>query len=205
MFRGGKQWKFDNKPKPNKPFGELIDGGKPAKINWPGIHFPGGTGSLNRKFIIIYRKKWSLWVKEKTESDYIPSEGDLKDQLIGEPEEEEESEGDVRDSGALIPVDDQIGKYAKIKNENVCYLTIGLNNAYWMGNCVPVKEDKNQFPPNIIGAILTKDHNWYYFNKEGKYCKRPERTTNEVKSYLLKIFQFFIVFLSLNSELISIP
>lgn len=61
VFRGGKYWKFDNKPKPNKPFGELVDGGIPAKNKWPGIHFPGGAGAEKSNFIMIYESKWSRW------------------------------------------------------------------------------------------------------------------------------------------------
>lgn len=46
VFRGGKQWKFNNRPKDDKPFGDLINGGYRAKTNWTDIYFPGGAGSL---------------------------------------------------------------------------------------------------------------------------------------------------------------
>ncbi len=62
LFRGGKYWTFDNKPKKNKPIGDLVEGAKPAKIKWPGIRFPGAFGSNNENPIMVYNNTWSQWL-----------------------------------------------------------------------------------------------------------------------------------------------
>ncbi|CAG2108645.1 unnamed protein product, partial [Medioppia subpectinata] len=67
VFRGGKYWKFNNRPKKNKPFGDIVDGGKLAAEKWPDIHFPGGAGYRKSAFVMVYRDKWSLWRKTSTE------------------------------------------------------------------------------------------------------------------------------------------
>ena len=63
VFRGAKYWKFNNRPKAGKPFGDIVEGGKLAADKWPDIHFPGGAGYRKASFVMIYKNKWSLWKK----------------------------------------------------------------------------------------------------------------------------------------------
>ncbi len=176
MARGGKFWRFDNKPKPKKPFGDLVDGAQQAKGKLPGIHFPGAFGNNNKNFMMIYKNKWSQWLPNGF--------NDVVDEPIVTKEEEIPDKPEISDSdsGALIPIDENSGKYAKISKNNVCYIVIKKNKCFWSGKCLPVTEDKNKFPPNIIAAIKSKDNDWYYFNKVGKYCKRKDKDSNEVLS-----------------------
>lgn len=201
VFRDGKYWIFDNIPKKDKPIGEVVEGGKEAKIKWPGIHFPGGVIYNKFKFIVIYETKWSRWrtqtieesgqqinvEKDKIESihenkDINSDFNEVKDELIIEVESDE-TEGDNSESGALINIDQQKGKYAKVNGSTVCYVIIKNNKCNWSGNCLNVNEDQNNFPPNIIAAIETSDNYWYYLNENGKYCKRKDQTYVEVNHY----------------------
>lgn len=61
IFRDGKKWVFNNKPTVGRPFGDLLDGDKPAKDTYKGIHFPGGAAPQGNNFIMIYKDKWSKW------------------------------------------------------------------------------------------------------------------------------------------------
>jgi hypothetical protein len=174
VFRGGKYWQFDNKPKRKKPLGSLVEGAVLAKNKWPGIHFPGGIGNNGDNFIIIYANKWSEWTPD---GQKIVDEEDIKEKKIEIPDE---PDGKIDDSGALVLTDEQNGKFAKISRNRVCYLLIKNNKCYWSGKCLNVNEDEYKFPPNIIAAIKPKDNNWYYFNKDGKYCKRQDKDFSEV-------------------------
>jgi hypothetical protein len=94
FFRGGKYWKFDDKPKPNKPFGNLIEGQVPANLDYPGIHFPGGAGHQKPdKFIMVYKDKWSRW---KPTDPMAGAGGDSPIQPAGgdEPEQEDSAAPD---------------------------------------------------------------------------------------------------------------
>jgi len=322
VFRGEKYWKFDNEPKPNKPFGELVEGEVPAKTKWPSIHFPGGAGYQKLNFIMIYKTQWSRWRPNKnsksdgedsdgdypddrisdwdtprknsggkgnklynndnrdnpdgddsgienlndtnsngvepskgkpsnnqnnsntnrsdddnqSETDFKgkiptnnytnedntsdsddsettkshikgvksiksggkPSKGkldgnefsgdklsnsdinDIKDEQIREEEVPDEPDGDGVDMGALVSHDDNVGAKTEIKGDKVCNLLIKNNKAYFTGKCISIDEDKNNFPPNIVAAIKLKDKNWYFINREGKYCKRKDETYKKV-------------------------
>ena len=46
----------------DKPFGNLVDGAKPAKNNWPGICFPGGFGHNGDKPVMVYNNTYSQWL-----------------------------------------------------------------------------------------------------------------------------------------------
>ena len=176
IFRGGKQWKFDNRPKEDKPFGDLINGGYRARTNWTDIHFPGGVGSHLGGFIMIYRNKWSKWMRENKG----PSNGDLRDLPIGEREAVDPELDNTSDLGALALVDPKKHSYRKIKGSLVCPLKIKDNHANWEGQCKPVGEEEHNYPPEIIAAIKTSEQFWYLVNKEGKYCRRKESKTEEV-------------------------
>ena len=175
VFRGGKQWKFDNKPKDDKPFGELISGAYKAKNNWSDIHFPGGVGEYDNNFIMVYKKKWSKW---KGENPIGANAGDLRDYPIGELVDEEPEMN--ADSGALILTDPIKNRFAKIKANQVCYLIIRNNLAKWDGKCKPLINDVNKFPPNIIAAIETSDNFWYFIDGNGTYCRRHKKDLEEV-------------------------
>ncbi len=158
-----------------KPLGNLVEGAIQAKDKWPGIHFPGGVGNNLDNFIIIYDNKWSQWLPNGT---IDVEEESIVEKVVEIPDE---PEGSHLDSGALVPIDKKKSKYAKIRKNEVCYLVIKKNKCYWSGKCLNVKDDENKFPPNIIAAIKSKDNNWYYFNEEGKYCKRPHKDKKEVR------------------------
>ena len=377
IFRGGKYWKFDNKPEKDKPFGNLVEGQVPARLSFPGIHFPGGTGHQKPdKFIIVYKDRWSRWKPEGNEGTGDEPEGDEKpgeteepgdeggapgqdkmniknkpkdkgkgkpgkegpkdkvkiknkpnekegdgsgdgpeeeiedptggkkgpkdqmkiknkpnekegdgtgdegkepdDSEIGsknrkrpkkgeqpkdgpkdkmkiknkpndkegegsgeEPEEvpdgekvkikhkpnekdgtkpgdkdkqkikhkpskkaKEDSdvnddpirdeddildglEGRDEDAGALIPIDEAIGKFAKIVEDKVCYISIKTDRALWSGDCVPVTEDENNFPPYIVAAIRNQDNDWFYINRDGQYCQRKQNNFDTVSIVIL--------------------
>jgi hypothetical protein len=100
VFRGGKYWDFDNKPKPNKPFGELVRGQVPAKEHWPGLRLPTGVSDKDKDFVVVYKDKWSRWTpdgkKSGTDKD-IEKEGSLapnrdkkKPKKPGDPDEPDE-------------------------------------------------------------------------------------------------------------------
>ena len=114
---------------------------------------------------------------------------DVSDDLIRKEEEEKPNEGerDEGDAGALIPIDDNKKRYAKIFETQVRYLEIengptGLT-AYWDGKMKPVDEDSNNFPPNIIAYIKTKTKLHYFIDKNGQYCVRGD--TNKAKVFIL--------------------
>ena len=71
VFRGGKYWKFNNRPKSGQPLGDCVEGGKPAKQKWPGIRFPGGASYKKTSLVMVYKKKWSLWGPEKDSKNII--------------------------------------------------------------------------------------------------------------------------------------
>jgi hypothetical protein len=114
-----------------------------------------------------------------------PDFNDVNEEPIRNEEGDIPDEPDSRDqdAGALIPIDPNKGKFAKVSDEKVCYLVIKDNTANWVEKCVPVSEDKNKFPPNIIAFVKPKDKNNYFFDKSGKYCKRPDRSNEEVINF----------------------
>jgi hypothetical protein len=176
VFRGGKQWRFDNKPTEDKPFGNLLDGAYKAKNNWTGIHFPGGAGDYGPgAFVMVYKNKWSKWGKPSK----TPVAGDIRDHPIGKQDDDDLA--DHPDPGALILVDPKKGRYGKIKGPNVCFLFIRNNVANWDGKCKPVGEDEYNFPPDIIAAALNKDKDWYFVERNGTYCKRKDVPRKEPK------------------------
>lgn len=72
-------------------------------------------------------------------------------------------------------------RWAKIMDKKVCYVTIENNKMYWDGQCKQVTDDKNNFPPDIVAAIKTpKSKIWYYFDRNGKYCKRKDGDYTQV-------------------------
>lgn len=180
VFKGGKLYKFNNRPKPNKPFGDLVEGPVPAKSKYPGIHPPGAVGHNENNFLIVYRKHWSQWLpngfNDILDEPIITKEFEIPDQL----------ETDLEDAGALIPTNETNPKqpeYAKILGNKVCYVVIKKNKLYWKDSdnkCRVVTEDKNNFPPYIVAAIKPKDNNWYFFRRDGKYCKRADKNYKEV-------------------------
>ena len=174
MFRGGKIWKFNNRPKPNKPFGDLVEGGQLAKNKYPGIHTPGAVGHNGPKFLIVYKDKWSQWLPNGI--------NDLLDEPIITKEFEipDEPEFNPEDAGALIPTNESSAQYAKIMKNKVCHLVIIKKTMFWRGECLPVTDDPNNFPPHIIAAIKAKDNIWYYFDKTGKHCKRADKSRQKV-------------------------
>jgi hypothetical protein len=256
VFRGGKYWKFNNKPAPTKPFGDLVEGAKSAEDKWPGIHIPGGAGFENSNFIMIYKTRWSRWTPNKTKGsegkqDKNPDDSDGseddsnggpkggkgkpsgsnqdgdQDRSDGEPtgssggkgnpsgsnnkspvvnidtneikdtfeeaiqdEDEAQSPDSIysfdkgsdidKGAGALINVEPNKGRYAKVSGDQICYFVIKNKMCFRSGKCTSVTEDKNNFPPNILAAFKARDKNWYFINKNGKYCKRADNSFNEV-------------------------
>jgi hypothetical protein len=174
VFRGGKYWQFDNKPKLKKPLGNLIEGGSMAKNRWPGIHFPGAIGNNGDNFIIVYKEKWIQWLPN---GEIDVEEGSIGEKVIEIPDE---PEGNEIDSGALIPIDGK-EKYGKVHQNKVCFVIIKNNKCFWSGECLTFTEDPNRFPPNIIAYIRAGYKNRYFFDNNGKYCKRPIYSNTEVK------------------------
>jgi hypothetical protein len=172
-------WKFDNNYSPKKPFGEVLEGGVPAKHKWPGIHFPGGTSWQKKNFIIIYKNKWSRWKPPGAEGDAGDGQG-AGDEKPSDDGSGDDSPSDDGTDGALILVDPSANKYAKIKGKDVCYLTIKQNVAKWKGRCKPTKDDEMKFPPDIIAAVKNKDNDWHFVEKKGTYCKRKDDSRDEV-------------------------
>ena len=275
VFRGGKYWKFDNKPEAGKPFGNLVEGQVPAKLDYPGIYFPGGAGLQKPdKFLMVYKNKWSRWKptspggpgdkpgdtsepddgttpgeegaeapegddgtdpskkgpkdklklkpkdkikegtpeggeeggeapegeegadpskkgpkKDKIKIKYKPKPDiDVNDDLIRDEEDSLDGpEGKDDDAGALIPIDETIGKFAKIIEDKVCYILIKTNRALWSGECIAVTEDEHNFPPYIVAAIRNGDDFWFFINKDGKYCKRKHNNVETVCKLLIPL------------------
>ncbi|CAG2172764.1 unnamed protein product, partial [Oppiella nova] len=168
VFRGQRYWQFDNKEQPGKPLGKLLSGPLPARDKWPGIHLPGGQSFHKTAMVMVYRNKWSLWHLGKD------PKGDVFDEPILDKGDDDDEDGDVKNAGALINVDVAGARYAKIKGDEVCNLQITYNQSVWIGDCRKVVIDAEQFPPSIVAAIKGRDHHWYYFNENGKHCKRKE-------------------------------
>jgi hypothetical protein len=139
---------------------------------------------------MVYKNKWSLWKSTEADSESgsdsdrnKSSEGDVFDEPIIEKEVLTDKDEDNSDSGALINIDERIGKYAKIRDSNVCYLVISNNKCNWLGKCVSITEDKNNYPQNTIAAVKARSMEWYYFNREGKYCKRADKSNAKVNIF----------------------
>jgi hypothetical protein len=186
VIRNGKYWKFENKMRGDKkPFGDLVEGDILASNLWPGIHFPGGSSHNKIAFIMVYANKWAQW---KPADDTNSGLKDVNDEPIAdESEGSDEPQGDDNDSGALINLDDKRGLFAKIRGNEVCYVIIEDNKLYWDQKCKPLYEDKSNYPVNSIAVIKGRDRMWYFFNKEGKYCKRPDKANTKVTVFSVKI------------------
>ena len=288
----------------------------PAKIEWPGIHFPGGAANQSDKFIMVYKDKWSRWkpleppklvtndnsndandanedtdtttrpphrrplltkdpnmenmdageetttklrkdesggqegtdridgtdgtdgsdttdttdtadntdttdttdtvdttdtadsettsvkaAEDKGKDDYaftelLPEESDVNDDKI-RGDGEEEPDGRDSDAGALIPIDELNGRFAKVIESKVCYLVIKMNKALWTGDCIPVSQDQNNFPANIVAAVKNDDNDWYYFDKNSKFCKRRKNDFTDVCiQYYIQYIQCLTIFMS---------
>ncbi len=263
VFRGGKYWKFNNKPKPNEPFGDLVDGGVLAKNKWPGIRFPGGAAFDGNKLIMVYKNKWSRWrprsrnqgsssgptggeldtenpdmttdsgikdlhptrsisddtgatengvkniqvTTESIENDYneieLESDGqngikpiysdiiEISEQPIREEEIPDEPNGDEINAGALIPPENNDGKYTKIKENRVCFYVIKKEKLHLSGKCITLDQNDHKYPANTVAAIKPEDNNWYFINNEGKYCKRADKVYDEVIKDLDKIKKIY--------------
>jgi len=101
VFRGGKYWKFDNKPEKNKPFGSLIEGALPAKSKWPGIRFPGAFGKNKDRPIMVYNRTWSQWLPN--------GDNDIDDESIIEIAEDTPGTGVVLPNNRIaIVIKDQV-------------------------------------------------------------------------------------------------
>jgi hypothetical protein len=132
---------------------------------------------------------------------------DINEELIRDEELPDEPDGDDKDGGALINSDVNNGKYAKIKDQYICHYLIKDKKLFTSGKCVPVSEDDRKYPPHIIAAIKPKDNNWYFLNKEGKYCKRPAKVNKEVnalrKYWITFKAKIFIFNSALNGKIIK--
>ena len=198
MFRGGKYWQFDNKPKPDKPFGELVDGAKPAKDKWKAIHFPCGVCTINENMIVVYKNIWSKYTSDKTkgETNLIDDQTSLilndtsqpsietLDLPINEPIRDpllpDDPPKEVNDGGALINPDKEDPTYRKINGDRVCRYVLKNDKCLRKGKCITVEDDKNKYPARIVAAIKSSDNNWYFVNKNGKHCQRKDGSTEEV-------------------------
>ena len=200
IFKNKKYFLFDNKPKVNKPFGELVSGNLVTVTRFEGMHTPGGVSHTGNDdaLVIVYNTKWAQWATPAPTAGTagtagtnaspgtatisgtatIPKSIDVSEQPIGL--EESELNGNDTDLGALIPIDLKIWKFAKIIETNVCYVVIENDKCFWDQKCKPVNEDQNQFPANIVGAVKTSKNLWYYFDRNGKYCVRPNGHNNPV-------------------------
>lgn len=196
VFRGKNYWKFDNSPKADKPFGELIEGNKSAIDLWPGIHFPGGSSYNKFAFVMVYKNKWSQWKSADSGYNSRSTETEINDEPIGVVEEEapDELSGDDSDYGPLIVYNEKKGKYAKINGNQICFYIIRDNKCTTHGSCVPVDEEENKFPPNIVSVIRDRDKNWLFFDKNGKYCQRANKDRKEVVISLKFFLQNFSSF-----------
>ena len=174
VFRGGKYWKFDNRPTKDKPFGDLLDGALKAKPKWKGIHFPGAVGNYLEDMLIVFKNKYSQY---SPEDEPKAKDKPIIPKVIETPDEPELN---PEDRGALIPLDDKKNRYGKIQKDKVCAVKVVQNRMFWSGKCRKVGEDVNNFPPDIIAAIKPKDNNWYFFDENGKYCKRMDGNTEKV-------------------------
>ena len=182
VFKKGKYWKFDDNPTKGKPLGELVEGNIKISIKYPGMHLPGGVSHNGPALVIVYNTKWAQW--KPTDPDVGKSNAvDIIDTPISD-ERAKEPEGDLKDIGALIIVDKIKFRYAKIMDEKVCHVIIKGEKCYWDGQCKPVTEDENQFPPNIVAAALTRTKIWYFFDREGKHCKREDGVFTPVNKFL---------------------
>ena len=198
LFRGGKYWLFDNKPKPDMPFGNLEDGPKPAKEKWKEIHFPAGVCVIDDHMIIVYKNEWSKYPSKPSDKDSNQIEGktspilnqtdpgieslDLpRNEPIRDPELPDDSLNNDKDGGALINPDKGDPTYRKIKGNRVCRYVINKEDKCLLRcKCITVEDDKNKFPPNIVAAIKSSENMWYFVNKEGKHCQRKDGSTEEV-------------------------
>ena len=197
LFRGGKYWLFDNKPKPNKPFGDLLKGSKPANGKWPGIHFPGGVCVLGKDLILVYKNLWNKFQggvppggKEGVLDGYRggPEKLSLGDDPIRDEEEPDKPKGD-EEGGAVINPDPRDPTHRKIKGNRVCRFIIKEQKCFRRGHCITVDEDQNHYPPQIIAAIKTSDNNWFFVNKKGQFCQRKDGSTEKV--YMFSVFENF--------------
>ena len=185
-----KLYVFDPIPKTEGPTGQgppTLSSGDPDfsklvsdDIN-PAEKWPGFDPNYGRFFaennllcVIIDNERYSCWSPDGTKV--------VDNKLIGEPDPgllDEEPEDDS-DAGALVNPEDNNGKYARIRGRKVCTLTIEDEDMYLLGECLDVKDEPHNYPPDIVAAIKPKDNNWYFFNRFGRYCKRPNGSTQEV-------------------------
>lgn len=144
-----------------------------ASKKWIGFQPNNGRFfAINGYLFVVIENSWDRWLPN--------GQKDISHEQIGasEIETEDEPNGDESDSGAIIKVENN--KYAKVIGNKVCNLYFKDNEISLSRKCVPIAEDKNGFPPNIVSAIKTKDNNWYFINKNGKYCKRTDKNNSGV-------------------------
>ena len=172
VFRNGKFWKLDNNAKQMKPFGSLLEGGILASNEWTNITLPAAITQCNNKLVVINNNYWSEW---SADGKPISMRNKLNELKI---EYREEPDGSDLDGGTLIPIGGQI--YAKLNKEKVCYVMLKKNQCYWHSSCVSLKEEELNLPKNIIAVITPKDNNWYFIDKNRKYCKRDAKSSKPV-------------------------
>ena len=187
----------------------MIDGNKPARDEFHGIHLPGGVSFNKNSFIIVYKNKWSQWKplgKDLTDRKNMRSnDHEINNAPIGTvevekvtdaPEAEDEEDGDSADGGALILIDEKSGKYAKIRGKQICNYKITESKCTLLKKCSPVKKDKNRFPPNIVAVLRDRRKSWFFFNEKGKYCQRKDDDTKQVGAIedLLKVYSNSVLF-----------
>lgn len=186
VFTIDKTYIFNGKSTFSSLFGELIaDDVIPSK-KWTGFNptFGGFFAIDNNLCVIIDNNNYSCW-NSKGEVDQV-----------NEPIDEYDRSGDEDDAGALIPIVINL-KYAKITDgDKVCYLTIRDNKCY-KEICMPIMQEENNFPPNIVAAFNSSDGNFYFVDKNGKYCKRLHNDKTKVFEYILNMIKPFII-MSMN-------
>ena len=176
LYVFGPKPKSDTKKSGDPVFSRLVsDEIKPSE-KWPGFDPNYGRffAEKNLLCVIIEAQRYSCWGPDGTQV--------VDNRPIGEPDYDppDEEQGDDSNAGALINPEDNNGKYARIRGKKVCSLTIEDEEMYNLGQCLDVSADPRKFPPDIVAAIKPKDNNWYFFNKNGKYCKRADGSTKEV-------------------------
>ena len=173
VFRNGKYWKFDNKDRQTKPFGNLIEGAKSAKKKWPNIKFPAAVGYCRENLVSFpcAKSQYNQWAPGIGQKPSLLSLGDMGD-FPDEPE------GNEKEGGAVAPVSENI--FAKMNKNKVCYIMVKKEKTYWNSHCVSVNEDAMHYPKDIVAVIKTKDKNINFINRDGKYCKRDEKSSKPV-------------------------
>ena len=171
---------FDPRGKLNQnmdpKFTKLVSDNIRPSERWPGFDPNYGRffAKDNHLCVIIENIKYSCWTPDGHQI--------VKERPIGEPDYEipDQLEDNSGDAAALINPEDNGGKYSRIRANKVCDLIIENEEMFFIGQCSDVSSDSRQFPPNIIAAIKPKDNNWYFFNKNAKYCKRPQNSVSKV-------------------------